>query len=900
MAAPRFKQGRPTDVHVQEPSVALKVRQVQKQARRLQTLERLLRKALSPCPADAIQEAHRVWRSVVSSAGFSRSFAHWAVTQAHLTWSDCASVAQVVVLKDTVMQFAQACASHAWKRKRLLFNEQVERSWQAENGSLPYRLVKDPQKPPVTDLIIQLLIRLSPQSWNRVGKSWLKVSNPQDFPDQCELLGIGSPCRVVGRANNAIQVNRLVSRKEAASLYRESVSADPALWSEHFLQQWGEYWNRDTVDQDSIDQVLATLPDIPAMEVPLLSLADWKQALRTAKRRTMRGAEGWSVQELLWLPDHFIESLLQISRKAGCCTVLCLTYADNWELVARSARELVAGYRLLNILVSPGKCWFWAICPPGRRTQKRAQLFHQFVPVKLQARELGADISYCLRKAAAERNLRFFWGQADGQASWALFPSLTAVLPEYVTAFGLLPEPTGWRLWHAQLDTLSLPVIARSVDASPQLFYTDRACLHPRSASIRVAAGAVLRAKEAGTFDIIWCGILPGSCQTIFRAELLSVACAFYRSSKPVLFTDAKGVARIASFSGCGGFHDGPLAQTPVVIGPVELIGPCSVPLIPREAAPTVCRQGFARLLTNWIREIRGAPSGSAEGFNGRVSLSPHSLQGLATQFAFCPRLSSLREMIAWQWDVSLGPELLMVGDSPSNDIAFGKAAGVSTALVDPEGWHRQGQSTMGADFVVDSLAELPRILWQHFHIEGPCVAKRPPPIPANAACHAAAQGDVSALTGMDLKDLAASDETGNTPLIWAADSGNLDAVELLLSAGVDDSAKGFLGNSALSRACRRGHESILRLLLARSTKVIDAPNDKLQTPLHFAAFYQHPRAVQLLLDVGASTTVVDCKGRTPAEACDAEVAAGSWKEIQGMILQARRTGQIAPPRPLL
>jgi hypothetical protein len=64
-------------------------------------------------------------------------------------------------------------------------------------------------------------------------------------------------------------------------------------------------------------------------------------------------------------------------------------------------------------------------------------------------------------------------------------------------------------------------------------------------------------------------------------------------------------------------------------------------------------------------------------------------------------------------------------------------------------------------------------------------VVKKLPPIPANAACHAAAQGDVSALTAMDFKalataradlilylhearlhvqDLAASDETGNTP----------------------------------------------------------------------------------------------------------------------------------------
>ena len=115
----------------------------------------------------------------------------------------------------------------------------------------------------------------------------------------------------------------------------------------------------------------------------------------------------------------------------------------------------------------------------------------------------------------------------------------------------------------------------------------------------------------------------------------------------------------------------------------------------------------------------------------------------------------------------------------------------------------------------------------------GPCVAKKPPPIPANAACHAAAQGDVSALTGMDFKALATARADFDmlkhvcmgrtwqllmrlaTPrtlaisssqgcwskawllditeprLIWAADSGNVGAVELLLSVGVDDTAKG-------------------------------------------------------------------------------------------------------------
>lgn len=83
LTAPRFKQGRATDFRVQCPAVALKVRQIQKQGRRLQSLERLMRKAVQPCQQAAVSEAHQVWSAVVASAGFGKSFSHWVVRQAH-------------------------------------------------------------------------------------------------------------------------------------------------------------------------------------------------------------------------------------------------------------------------------------------------------------------------------------------------------------------------------------------------------------------------------------------------------------------------------------------------------------------------------------------------------------------------------------------------------------------------------------------------------------------------------------------------------------------------------------------------------------------------------------------------------------------------------------------------
>ena len=58
--------------------------------------------------------------------------------------------------------------------------------------------------------------------------------------------------------------------------------------------------------------------------------------------------------------------------------------------------------------------------------------------------------------------------------------------------------------------------------------------------------------------------------------------------------------------------------------------------------------------------------------------------------------------------------------------------------------------------------------------------------------------------------------------------------------------------------------------------------NEKMQYPLHFAAFKKHPEMVQLLLQSGKCDTMVkDRKGRTPAEDTSVD-------EIRNTILQYR------------
>ena len=120
----------------------------------------------------------------------------------------------------------------------------------------------------------------------------------------------------------------------------------------------------------------------------------------------------------------------------------------------------------------------------------------------------------------------------------------------------------------------------------------------------------------------------------------------------------------------------------------------------------------------------------------------------------------------------------------------------------------------------------------------------------------------------MSISELCGMDESSNTPLIWGADARYEEVVSMLLGKvpASNLNVRGYLGATAICRASRRGKTVILRMLLAKENADPNIPNEKLQHPLHFAAFKKQPNAVNLLLSHGANPLVLDRKGRTPAE----------------------------------
>ena len=162
-------------------------------------------------------------------------------------------------------------------------------------------------------------------------------------------------------------------------------------------------------------------------------------------------------------------------------------------------------------------------------------------------------------------------------------------------------------------------------------------------------------------------------------------------------------------------------------------------------------------------------------------------------------------------------------------------------------------------------------------------------PQPTSASAIASSSGDIESLRSLSSNELFQLDEHGNNALIWAANSGHDSVVRYLLDIiekeGLHSgliNTKGYLGNTALSRAARGGFVECVQHLLDFPDIDPNICNEKTQYPLHFAAFKKHPDVVRVMLASGKCDTMVkDRKGRTPAEDTSVE-------EIKDMILSAR------------
>lgn len=151
-------------------------------------------------------------------------------------------------------------------------------------------------------------------------------------------------------------------------------------------------------------------------------------------------------------------------------------------------------------------------------------------------------------------------------------------------------------------------------------------------------------------------------------------------------------------------------------------------------------------------------------------------------------------------------------------------------------------------------------------------------------------------------EDLERKALKGWTPLIFAARSGNLEAVNALLDAGADIHAVDHHGSTALHRAAFGGHRQVIRALVDAAAE-LEATDRYGRTALHVAADAGEIDSTRCLLKLGANTRARDGPlkdGQTPIEVArvahnDAVATVLEAKEVRRLRLAGGATMLVRP-----
>jgi len=125
----------------------------------------------------------------------------------------------------------------------------------------------------------------------------------------------------------------------------------------------------------------------------------------------------------------------------------------------------------------------------------------------------------------------------------------------------------------------------------------------------------------------------------------------------------------------------------------------------------------------------------------------------------------------------------------------------------------------------------------------------------------AAKEGDIQAVTTAlrNGAQIHAKDTYDQSPLHWAAESGDLTVIEAQADATAIDGDE----NTPLHYAAQAGQSKVINILIQAGAKV-DARNDDNETPLLFAIRCCHPETAQELINTGADITAKWDDGDTP------------------------------------
>lgn len=123
----------------------------------------------------------------------------------------------------------------------------------------------------------------------------------------------------------------------------------------------------------------------------------------------------------------------------------------------------------------------------------------------------------------------------------------------------------------------------------------------------------------------------------------------------------------------------------------------------------------------------------------------------------------------------------------------------------------------------------------------------------------------ISNLIKLDNKAVNLPDNSGNTPLIYAAQKGLVNNIKLLLASGAKvDYRNPATGLSALSAAAAEDRSAAIRLLVRTGKADVNLADLSGRTPIFYAVEQNKADALRTLISLGADVNAQDNNGVTP------------------------------------
>lgn len=158
----------------------------------------------------------------------------------------------------------------------------------------------------------------------------------------------------------------------------------------------------------------------------------------------------------------------------------------------------------------------------------------------------------------------------------------------------------------------------------------------------------------------------------------------------------------------------------------------------------------------------------------------------------------------------------------------------------------------------------------------------------AEAVKNAAIAGDVAALNHLVATHGGPAvrldgDPAELTALHWAAASGSVEAVRLLLAMPVGGDPRAARNNNftPLHSAAMQGHAAVCEVLLQAGAGVNVQTDPQGYAPLHSAAFAGHVEAIRVLLAHGADRALVNYRNERPVDTARRTGQAGAVRVLE-------------------